>query len=216
MVHSSINEGLVNNIDTDLIYLDYEKVFDKFDHSLLLAKLSRYQLPDLFVAWISSCLSNRTQMIFLGGRQSRPECVISGVPQGSVLGPSLFLIFINDIERCLTGSTIGFFADDTRISSHVSTHPDMQVLQNDLNAVILWSEKNNMKLHSKKFELMIHRANPVGLSCELPFHYNVSSYQLPDHSTLFETIELRDLGIQVSASGSWTNHINNRALIQIF
>ena len=85
----------------------------------------------------------------------------------------------------------------------------MQVLQNDLNAVILWSEKNNMKLHSKKFELMIHRANPVGLSCELPFHYNVSSYQLPDHSTLFETIELRDLGIQVSASGSWTNHINN-------
>ena len=56
---------------------------------------------------------------------------------------------------------------------------------------------------------MIHRAGPVGLSCELPFHYNVSSYQLPDHSTLFETMDLRDLGIQVSASGSWTNHINN-------
>ena len=205
----AINEGLVNNIDTDSIYLDYEKAFDKVDHSLLLAKLLRYQLPDLFVAWISSFLSNRTQTIVVGGMQSRPECVISGVPQGSVLGPSLFLIFINDIEMCLTGSTIGFFADDTRISSQISTHPDMQVLQNDLNSVILWSEKNNMKLHSKKFDLMIHRAGPVGLSCELPFHYNVSSYQLPDHSTLFETMDLRDLGIQVSASGSWTNHINN-------
>ena len=204
----SINEGLVNNIDTDSIYLDYEKAFDKVDHSLLLAKLSRYQLPDLFVSWVSSFLSDRTQTVVVGGMQSRPQRVISGVPQGSVLGPALFLVFINDIERCLTGSTIGFFADDTRISSHISTYQDMQVLQTDLNSVILWSIKNNMKLHSKKFELMIHRANPIGLSSELPFHCNVSSYQLPDSSTLFETLILRDLGVQVSANGTWTNHIN--------
>ena len=206
----AINEGLVNNIDTDSIYLDYEKAFDKVDHSLLLAKLSRYQLPELFVTWISSFLSNRTQTVVVGGKQSRPQCVISGVPQGSVLGPALFLVFINDIERCLTGSTIGFFAEDTRISSHISSDSDMQILQTDLNSVIQWSEQNNMKLHSKKFELIIHRANPnpIGLSSELPFQYTVSSYQLPDSSTLFETMDLRDLGIRVSASGSWSKHIN--------
>ena len=206
----AINEGLVNNIDTDSIYLDYEKAFDKVDHSLLLAKLSRYQLPDLFVTWVRSFLSNRTQTVVVGGSQSRPQRVISGVPQGSVLGPALFLVFINDIERCLTGSTIGFFADDTRISSRISSDSDMQILQTDLNSVIQWSEQNNMRLHSKKFELIIHRANPnsIGLSKELPFLYTVSSYQLPDSSTLFETMDLRDLGIQVSANGSWSNHIN--------
>ena len=75
----------------------------------------------------------------MSGTQSMPQCVISGVPQGSILGPALFSVFINDIERCLTGSTIGFFADDTRISSNISTHSDMQVLQTDLNSVILYT-----------------------------------------------------------------------------
>ena len=121
----AINEGLVNNMDTDCIYLDYEKAFDKVDHNLLLAKLKRYQIPALFVDWIQSFLSNRTQTVVVGGKQSRPQRVVSGVPQGSVLGPVLFLVFVNDIERSLTSSTIGFFADDTRISSKISTCIDM-------------------------------------------------------------------------------------------
>ena len=203
-----IYEGLANNMDTDSIYLDYEKAFDKVDHRLLLAKLTRYQLPDLFVDLIRSFLSNREQIVVVSGARSRPRCVVSGVPQGSVLGPALFLVFINDIERCLAGSTIGFFADDTRISSQIGVYPDMQVLQNDLNSVVLWSLKNNMRLHSRKFELMIHRANPIGLASELPFQCSISSYQLPDGSTLCETIDLRDLGLLASASGGWTNHIS--------
>ena len=204
----AINEGLVNNMDTDSIYLDYEKAFDKVDHNLLLAKLKRYKLPALFVDWISSFLRNRTQTVVVGGMQSRPQCVVSGVPQGSVLGPALFLVFVNDIERSLTSSTIGFFADDTRISSKISTCIDMQALQTDLNSVLAWSEKNNMRLHSRKFELMVHRANPIGLASELPFESSIFSYQLPDNLTLYETSDLRDLGVLVSTSGSWTNHIN--------
>ena len=84
----------------------------------------------------------------------------------------------------------------------------MQNLQTDLNSVLAWSEKNNMRLHSRKFELMVHRANPIGLASELPFESSIFSYQLPDNLTLYETSDLRDLGVLVSTSGSWTNHIN--------
>ena len=204
----AIYEGLAKNMDTDSIYLDYEKAFDKVDHILLWFKLMRYKLPQLLVDWISSFLSHREQTVLIGGKMSRPHNVVSGVPQGSVLGPVLFLIFINDIENCVGRSSIGFFADDTRISRQVASSLDMQILQEDLYSVMSWSKRNNMKLHSQKFELMIHRANPVGMASELPFHIHHHAYQLPCGSTLYETSNLRDLGVQVSASGTWTNHIN--------
>ena len=204
----AIYEGLLRGFDTDSIYLDYEKAFDKVDHRLLLAKLKKYQFPQLLIDWIRSFLTDRVQTVVIKGKHSRPHAVVSGVPQGSVLGPVLFILFINDIENCIAGSTIGFFADDTRISCQISSSADVQILQNDLYSVIEWSAKNNMRLHSQKFDLMIHRANLDKLASELPFHSDYCSYRLPCSSTLYETCELRDLGLMVSASGSWAAQIN--------
>ena len=81
--------------------------------------------------------------------------IISGVPQGTVLGPILFLIFINDIDLCIAKSMIRSFADDTRVSKPICCEKDVSILQNDLDKVILWSDNNNMTLHKDKFEYML-------------------------------------------------------------
>ena len=112
--------GMLEGSDVDAIYLDFAKAFDKVDHHLLLKKLERYGFPDKLIAWISSFLSNRLQQVVVNGEMSYPATVISGVPQGTVLGPLLFILFINDMDNCVINSIIRFFADDTRILKHIS------------------------------------------------------------------------------------------------
>ena len=130
-------EALANNSDFDSIYLDYAKAFDKVDHKLLLKKLRLYGIHPKIVKWIESFLSNRQQSVVVDGCHSLISLILSGVPQGTVLGPILFLIFINDIENCIIHSIVRCFADDTRISIAVSTSElDARLLQLDLQNII--------------------------------------------------------------------------------
>lgn len=94
--------------------------------------------------------------------------VLSGVPQGSVLGPILFLMYIDDIEKCLSGSTSGSFADDTRLSKTINCCEDHTILQEDLLKVIEWSKSNNMALHESKFELLTYNTPKKHLLQQLP------------------------------------------------
>ena len=143
--------GLTNNVDTDSIYLDYAKAFDKVDHSLLLSKLSKYGFSPQILAWLKSFLIDRTQSVVLNGKHSIISKILSGVPQGTVLGPILFILFINDLQGCVKHSKVSFFADDTRMSKKISCEQDVSLLQEDLNSVIKWSKHNNMKLHEDKY-----------------------------------------------------------------
>ena len=113
---NDIIEGFLNNEDTDSIYLDNAKAFDRVDHKLLLEKLRKYGFNQRMINWILSFLSNRSQTVVVNGVKSAICKILSGVPQGTVLGPILFLLFINDLEAVVRNSKIGFFADDTRIS----------------------------------------------------------------------------------------------------
>ena len=94
--------------------------------------------------------------MFLNNASSYQTKVISGVPQGSVLGPLLFIIFINDLSDQLTYSKIFTFADDTKLVLPINSANDKTLLQRDLNSVLLWSINNNMKLNEDKFELLTH------------------------------------------------------------
>ena len=123
-----IVQGLVKNADTDAIYLDFAKAFDKVDHRLLLLKMERMGFHRSLVKWIESFLSEREQRVVLDGVASLAAIILSGVPQGTVLGPLLFIIFINDMQLCVTGSIIRFFADDTRILRHIFNMVDTEIL----------------------------------------------------------------------------------------
>ena len=200
-------ESLTNKADFDSIYLDYAKAFDKVDHKLLIKKLHLYGINPKIIKWIECFLSDRKQAVVVDGHLSFLAFIISGVPQGTVLGPILFLIFINDIEQCIAQSIIRCFADDTRVSISVKTEQDVSLLQMDLNSVIQWSERNNMALHKDKFEYMCHRHNRHNALIELPFVSELYQYSVSDDKSLAPVSQLRDLGVLVSNDLSWSPHI---------
>ena len=148
--------------------------------------------------WVESFLTNRTQSVVVDGTFSLLALIISGVPQGTVLGPILFLIFINDIEHCIIHSIVRCFADDTRISIAVKSELDVQLLQSDLENVMRWSERNNMALHRDKLEYMCHASNKRHVLSKLPFVSECYQYQVSNDITLQPVNQLRDLGVLVS------------------
>ena len=200
-------DALANNADFDSIYLDYAKAFDKVDHKLLLRKLHLYGIHPKIIKWIESFLSNRQQAVVVDGHLSFLALIISGVPQGTVLGPILFLVFINDIEHCIVHSIIRCFADDTRISIAIQIEQDKDYLQKDLENVIQWSERNNMALHRDKFEYMCHKFNSHHVLTELPFVSELFQYSVSPDISLQPVHQLRDLGVLVSSDLSWSPHI---------
>ncbi len=98
------------------------------DHGLLIRKLQKYGVNPKVTKWIESFLTQRTQQVVVDGSKSQAASIISGVTQGTVLGPVLFLVFINDITQCIIDSTIRCFADDTRISKAIRCEHDVAVL----------------------------------------------------------------------------------------
>ena len=177
-----IIQSLLNGNDHDVIYLDFAKAFDKVDHEILIHKQRRSGVQVKLLKWIEQFLTNRKQFVAINGFHSMLALVVSGVPQGSVLGPILFLVYINDLQCHLKGSTAGSFADDTRLSKQISSCDDVLIVQEDLNTVVKWATENNMVLHDSKFEYLAYRTASSKLLEELPFtaqwvHYSTPSRQ---------------------------------------
>ena len=212
-----VNDILVgwnNGFDLDCIYLDYAKAFDKVDHALFVEKMKRFSIHPKLLKWIESFLVDRKQCVVVNGARSDEKSVISGVPQGSVLGPApvLFIIFINDLEAVIQGSTMRFFADDTKISETITSRDDQEILQEDLQSTLEWSKRNNMQLHEQKFELMVHRADPMESlwrAENVPFTAQLYTCTVSSEISLCETGELRDLGIRLTSDLSWRTHIGS-------
>ena len=199
--------GLTKGVDTDAIYLDFAKAFDKVDHRLLIEKLKRYGFHPKLISWIESFLRDREQHVVVDGVSSIVAIILSGVPQGSVLGPLLFILYIDDMQHCVKFSIIRFFADDTRIMKRIMSEMNVEELQEDLNAVSNWAAQNNMVLHEDKFELIVHRHSTRLDIYELPFTFESMIYQTSNGDPLYPVGQLRDLGITVSEDLSWSSHI---------
>lgn len=179
----------------DCIFLDFAKAFDKVSHKLLLHKLSTLNIDPSLLSWIRVFLTNRSQFVFVNDCSSPLVPVTSGVPQGSVLGPLLFLIFINDLPSCVT-SSISLFADDCVLYREVTNDHDVSCLQSDLNRISEWCNKWNMKLNTNKCKVMRVSRMTANVSCYYLYHTSlqqVSSYKY--------------LGVNISSNLSWETHI---------
>ncbi len=131
----------------------FKKRFDSVLHERLLAKLAAYGIGGKKANYIKIFLTNRCQRVIVDNGKSELAKVISGIPQGSGLGPTLFVIFINDLPE-LVSSTVQIFADDTKIYRTVNDIGDTIILQEDLNKLIVWTPKWQLKFNAKKCKVM--------------------------------------------------------------
>lgn len=133
----------------DAIYLDFMKAFDTVPHQRLLHKLKGYGIRGKLLSWIREFLSGRKQRVMVNGSMSTWCKVTSGIPQGSVLGPVLFVVFINDLPEVVK-SGVALFADDTKIFRQIESEQDCELLQQDLDALQTWSDEWQLKFHPDK------------------------------------------------------------------
>ena len=152
---------LDNGISVDVLYTDFQKAFDSVPHRRLLEKLASYGFCGKILTWIESFLTSRKQRVVIKGLKSSWKSILSGVPQGSVLGPILFLIYINDIVDNLN-CTAYLFADDMKIFSGIRDHSDADKLQTDINTVARWTDKSLLKLNAQKCKIMTVGRNYAG------------------------------------------------------
>ena len=192
---------LENNKDVCAVFLDYRKAFDSVPHRPLLEKMSQLSINEKIIQWVSSYLSNRQQSVVLNGATSDPANVLSGVPQGSVLGPLLFIIYVNDLAsiQLSQGSEIILYADDLLLFRPISTITDYTALQNDIFALEQWTTNNSLQFNASKCNYMFisRRKNPT-----------VPANQLVLSNVPLERVDVfKYLGLLLTADLSWTRHI---------
>ena len=189
--------GLDRGKQHDLAVLDFSKAFDRVPHARLLKKLDHYGVRGGTHSWIKAFLSNRTQQVVVDGATSDPEAVISGVPQGSVLGPILFLAFINDLPQQVSSKT-RLFADDCIVYRTICSSQDTEILQDDLRKLAEWEKTWGMDFHPEKCSILrVHRKRK-------PLIYN---YSLKGHILESDTVT-RYLGVHLTNNLSWNIHID--------
>lgn len=191
---------LEDGSNADVVYLDFSKAFDKVDFNIVLNKLKGLGINGKIHSWITAFLTNRSQLVSVNGVLSDPQPVISGVPQGSVLGPLIFLVLIGDIDEDVLYSVIKSFADDTRATKKVNSVEDIKKLQEDLEKIYKWTEDNNMSLNDTKFELLRY-----GLDLLIK---TTTSYTTPAGLLISPKDDAKDLGVIMSNDCSFTKQID--------
>ena len=182
----------------DIIYCDYKKAFDTVPHKRLLRKLSAYGIKGRILGWIQDFLSDRWQQVVINESRSSAVQVSSGVPQGSVLGPILFIIYINELPS-LVNSTMKMFADDTKIFRKVEHTRDVQALQADLDKLSDWCQDWILEFNIEKCKVMhIGAANMKETYC--------MKLTNKEKQNLQSTEVQRDLGVYVSTELNATPH----------
>jgi Reverse transcriptase (RNA-dependent DNA polymerase)/Endonuclease-reverse transcriptase/PHD-finger len=192
----------------DAVLLDWSKAFDQISHKKLLDKLSHYGINGPLHNWLEDFLIRRSQRVVYKGAESSFVDVTSGVPQGSVLGPILFNIFMMDLPNCIT-SDISQFADDCTLYRKITTKHDVVILQNDLNSIITWSAENNMKLNPQKsIKICFTRSRT-------PFR---NDYRI-NGLVIVTKDQVKLLGVIISSDLKWNKHtdfIRSKAVRQVY
>ena len=203
----SISTTLMENLPTDIIYFDFAKAFDTVDHDLILNKLRfQYHIDGRMLKFFKNYLSNRGQRVVLDNCNSDIVSVLSGVPQGSTLGPLLFILFINGIfENIDEDSNIDQYANDTKLWRKIATSADCDILQKDVGSLHMWSTINKMKFNGNKCKVLtVTNYVPLFINV-LPF----TKYPYTLRNTILDYSSCeRDLGVFVNERFEWQEHHN--------
>ena len=182
---------------TDVIVMDFSKAFDKVPHNGLLYKLFKSGIDNITLQWLKRFLEKRRQSVVLEGEHSYSVPVTSGVPQGSVLGPFMFLVFINDLP-CYVKSRVRLFADDTVIYLTIKSESDCRQLQDDLHSLEKWESDWCMEFNPSKCNVIrvTRRRTPFKFQNKL-------------HGKVLETADTtKYLRINLSHDLRWNYHVN--------
>jgi hypothetical protein len=181
----------------DVLYIDIAKAFDSVSHPKLLYKLTKYGVGGKFFEWIRAFLGNRRQKVRINSNHSDYVRVSSGVPQGSVLGPVLFLIYINDLAEVVKNCSISIFADDSKIYFEVNRTLDVDRMQADIDRVLLWCQ-------AWQLEIAAHKCNILHIGRgSLGHTYSMGQTEI-------STVDsVKDLGVTISADLRFSLHVAN-------
>ena len=171
----------------DVIYLDFQKAFDKVPHQRLILKLKSHGMGNSIINWIEQWLTDRRQRVVVDGDVSSWKSVLSGVPQGSVLGPILFLVYINDLEEGVIGKILKF-ADDTKLFTKTKEIGDTFFLQDDIDKLVKWSEKWQMLFNFGKCKCLHIGQGNTSMTYEM------------GGTILSTTVKENDLGVTMNAN----------------
>jgi hypothetical protein len=182
------------------VFIDYRKAFDTVSHSILISKLFRYGIRGIPLNLMSSYLSNREQLVKIGNSKSRVRTVTCGVPQGSVLGPLLFLLYINDLPLVSNSSKFTLFADDTAVSCSNTDYDVAVGTTNEQIALIYdWTISNKLSLNASKTYALLFTNRMHDACTPLILHINDIPVLLSDH--------VRYLGINIDCKLDFSLHI---------
>ena len=198
-VFDDIMHMLEDGGSVDMVYLDFSKAFDKVDHGILLHKLKALGITGHLGIWFFNFLTRRSHFVRLPGAISGDSPVLSGVPQGTVLGPLLFLIMLADINKDISESNLISFADDTRIYSKINDVTDCGTLQQDLNHVYDWASINNMFFNAHKFYYVSF--------CPNKYSSLSNVYINPEYNIISPSSNVLDLGVYISSNCTFDFHV---------
>ena len=183
------------------VFIDLQKAFDTVNHAILLNKLDFYGIRGVANDWLRSYLTNRQQFTSIDGHESEKAHMPYGVPQGSVLGPLLFLIYINDLHNAIKYSTVRHFADDTNLLINNKSPKQLQKRLNlDLRNLSKWLKANMISLNSSKSELIIFK-HP---SKTINYNFKIKL----DGKKLIPSKFVKYLGVYIDCNLSWAYHID--------
>lgn len=196
---SKISTGFAEKKQTDVGYFDFSKAFDRINHKILANKMERIGFGNNYISWVQSYLSQRQQNVRFKQHTSRSINVTSGVPQGSHLGPLLFLIYINDLPNALKFCDVLLYADDAKIFYSYKNERDCCKIQYDFDQLVRWSELNCLSLNVKKCKVMTFSRTPNFID-----HEYIVSDQVLERCSIFS-----DLGVLFDPKLSFTPHIDS-------
>lgn len=194
-----IVESISNGGQIDTIFTDFSKAFDKVSHNLLLQDLEKVGVKGGYRSWFHTYLTNRTQIVTIGSTKSKDIKPSSGIPQGSILGPLLFLIFINNLPSIFKSSWSSLFADDHKLSKKISNEEDCIALQADLDLLSEWCKNRLLDLNAGKCHALTITYKPR----KIDFNYSI------DNQNTTKVTVKEDLGVKFDEKAKFNHHMSS-------